>query len=218
MLDYLATKLLDSGWSIKAIHREIVLSSAYRQASNDRPECRQVDPENRFIWRMNRRRLEWEATRDSLLAVAGNLDLAMGGRPVELTGDKPSRRRTVYGFIDRQDLPGLFRVFDIASPDQSTPRRPETTVPQQNLFLMNSPFVVAQAKALAAQAPVSDGVGDAERVKMLYHATFQRDPSPEELEIGCQFVSAETDPAAKLSLWEQYAQLLLLTNEFMYVD
>jgi len=218
-LDYLADRLLEEGWSLKSLHREIVLSSVYRQASHDRPECRQVDPENRLLWRMNRRRLEWEAARDSLLAVAGRLDTRMGGRPVELTGGKPSPRRAVYGFIDRQDLPGVFRVFDIASPDQSSPRRPQTTVPQQNLYLMNSPFVVEQAKALAARLPQGEGVGDEHRIAELYRLTLQRDPLPVETEIGKRFVTeAEADTEAKLNAWQQYAQLMLLTNEFMYVD
>ncbi len=219
VLDYLADRLLDSGWSLKSLHREIVLSSTYRQASNDRPECREVDPENRLLWRMNRRRLEWEAARDSLLAVAGRLDTKMGGRPVELTGGKPSPRRAVYGFIDRQDLPGLFRVFDIASPDQSTPRRPQTTVPQQNLFLMNSPFVVEQAKALADRLPQGEGTSDEQRIVALYRLALQRDPLTAEAELGQQFLAAAaSDTEAKLNPWQQFAQLVLLTNEFMYVD
>ena len=219
LLDSLATQLLESGWSLKAVHRQIVTSAAYRQASVDRSDCRAADPENRLLWRMNRRRLELEAMRDSLLAVAGQLDETMYGRPVELTKSPHTRRRAVYGYIDRQDLPNLFRVFDIASPDQSSPRRPRTTVPQQALFLMNSPFVVEQAKALAARVPQGEATDDGERIAALYRLIFQRYPDSDEASTGRAFiVSAQAEPDAKLSPWDQYAQLLLLTNEAMYID
>jgi hypothetical protein len=144
----LAASLLERDWSQKAIHRELVLSTVYRQSSVDRPDARAVDPENRLYWRMNRRRLEFESLRDSLLALSGELDASLYGRPVEITRPPFSNRRSVYGYIDRQDLPNLLRVFDFASPDQSSERRPRTTVPQQALFLMNSPFVLDRAKAL----------------------------------------------------------------------
>jgi len=180
LLDELAAELWHAGWSLKALHRALVTSSTYRQASLDRPECRRVDPENRLWWRMHRRRLELEPMRDTLLAVAGQLDLAMYGRPVELTKPPFSRRRAVYGFIDRQDLPGMFRVFDIASPDQSSPRRPRTTVPQQALFFMNSPLVVEQAKALASRPEVTSAGSDDERIAALYRLVLLRQPDPEE--------------------------------------
>jgi hypothetical protein len=95
---------------------------------------------------MNRRRLDFEALRDTLLAAGGNLDLTVGGRAVEITGNDPAARRTVYGFIDRQNLPGLFRTFDLANPDTTSPQWFATTVPQQALYLMNSPFVLRQAQ------------------------------------------------------------------------
>jgi hypothetical protein len=220
LLDYLASLLLDHDWSLKSLHRAIVLSSTYRQSSGDRPECRTVDSENRLWWRMNRRRLELEAVRDSLLALAGRLDASMSGRPIELTSAPFTPRRAVYGFIDRQDLPNMFRVFDIASPDQSSPRRPRTTVPQQSLFLMNSPFTVEQAQALAMQLPPDESIDDGQRIAALYRQVFQRSPSAEEEQIGRQFIAAAQADAssAKLNPWEQYAQLLLLTNEVMYID
>jgi hypothetical protein len=219
LLDYLAARLLDRRWSLKAIHREIVLSAAYQQVSLDHPDCRVADPENRLFWRMNRRRMELEATRDSLLAIAGRLDAEMHGRPEELTTAPYTRRRAVYGYIDRQDLPNMFRVFDIASPDQSSPRRPRTTVPQQALFMMNSPFVVEQAQALAAGLPAGESLDDGQRIAALYRIVLQRVPSSEEDALGRQFIAAaQADTTAKLNPWEQYAQLLLLTNEVMYVD
>ena len=140
VIDYLAATLLERGWSLKALHRELTTSQTYRQSSNDRPDCAAIDAENRLYWRMNRRRLEFETLRDTLLTASGQLDSSLFGRPVELTTMPVARRRAVYGFIDRQDLPNLFRVFDFASPDQSADRRPRTSVPQQSLYLMNSPL------------------------------------------------------------------------------
>jgi mono/diheme cytochrome c family protein len=219
LLDDLATRLLDAGWSLKAVHRELVCSATYRQRSGDRPDCRAADPENRLLWRMNRRRLELEAVRDTLLAAAGQLDTAMHGRPVELTKSPFPLRRAVYGFLDRQDLPNLFRVFDIASPDQSSPRRPRTTVPQQALFLMNSPFVIEQAQALAARPEVAAATDDSAKAAALYRLVLHRAPDSDELATCRDFLlAAQTQQEAKLNPLAQLAQLLLLTNEVTYVD
>jgi hypothetical protein len=219
LLDDLATRLLDAGWSLKSLHREIVCSATWRQASIDRPECRAVDSENRLLWRMNRRRLELEAMRDTLLAAADGLDTRMHGRPVELTKQPFTHRRAVYGFIDRQDLPNLFRVFDIASPDQSSPRRPRTTVPQQALFLMNSPFVVERAQALASRPEVAAATDDSAKAAALYRLVLHRAPDSDEL-ATCRDFLLSADPAAEVKLppLAQLAQLLLLTNEVMYID
>jgi cytochrome c553 len=219
-LDWLSAELQTRGWSMKELHRQIVTSAAYRQQSNDRPEARQIDSENRLLWRMNRQRLEWEPLRDSLLAVSGRLDPALGGKSVELTAQPFPRRRSVYGSLDRQDVPNLFRVFDIASPDSSSPRRPRTTVPQQALFLMNSPFVIEQAQSLAIRPELADAKTPADQVRALYRLTLAREPDNDEVQIAEQFLS--TAPAVsdgiKLNPTAQLAQLLLLTNEFMYVD
>lgn len=222
-LDYLAATLLERDWSQKAIHRELVLSTVYRQSSVDRPAARAVDPENRLYWRMNRRRLEFESLRDSLLAVSGQLDASLYGRAVEITRPPFSNRRSVYGYIDRQDLPNLLRVFDFASPDQSSERRPRTTVPQQALFLMNSPFVLDRAKALeqVARAAVGDSAaGNAAGIDALYRQLFARSPSDTERQLGLAFLTDAAPPIAdvKLTPWTQYAQLLLLTNEVAFVD
>jgi len=219
VLDYLAWFLTDRQWSLKALHRELVLSSAYRQSSVDRPEAKAVDAENRLLWRMNRRRLDFEPLRDSLLAVADNLDLAVGGKPIDLFAAAPARRRAVYGFIDRQDLPNLLRVFDFASPDQSNEKRSRTTVPQQALFLMNSPLVAQQARQLVARPEVSQTADPPTRITSLYRIVFGRTPSPDEMRVGIEFATAPAEtPAGGFGPWEQYAQLLLLTNEFAYVD
>jgi hypothetical protein len=218
-LDHLASYLLEHHWSLKELHRYIVLSATYRQQSLDRPDCRAVDPENRLLWKMNRRRLEWESLRDAMLFASGRMDASMGGRSVELARGS-SARRTVYGNIDRQDLPNLFRVFDIASPDSSTPRRPRTTIPQQSLFLMNSPFSIEQGQSLANRKDVGPIEDRDAKITALYRAALARMPSSEELSVAQRFLeAASADSAgAQLSPWEQLAQMLLMTNEFAYVD
>jgi hypothetical protein len=246
LLDYLAwTFREEDGWSLKKLHRRIVLSATYQQASFSPGSKNRVDssprerddstgtaparfsepglngdPENRLLSRFHRRRLDLEAMRDTLLAISGRLDLAMGGRPVDVANDPKNQRRTVYGLVDRQSLPNLFRNFDFASPDQSAERRTYTTVPQQALFGMNSPFMMEQAKALAALLEVSQGTTE-ERIKALYRRVLTRLPSPVEIEIGERFLRDVAMPDAErsqLTPWQQYAQVLLLTNELMFVD
>lgn len=220
-LDYLASHLTANNWSLKALHRAIVLSSTYRQASVRRADCEAVDPENTLYWRMNPRRLEFEAMRDAMLAVTQQLDLTTGGRPVDLIAEPYSRRRSVYGYIDRQDLPGLFRVFDMASPDQSCPQRPRTTVPQQGLFFLNSPFVIQCAQRLATLPGVASAAEQVERITRLYRAVLSRDPTPRELEIGRQFLASGlpmNTPGDTPDILQQYCQVLLMSNAFMFVD
>jgi hypothetical protein len=187
LLDWLAVRLVRTGWSLRDIHRQIVLSSTFRRASADVPVARKADPQNRFLWRMPRRRLEFEELRDTILDVSGRLDLRLYGRPVELTVRPYPTRRSIYGFVDRLNIPGVFRAFDVAGPDQHAPRRHSTTVPQQALFLLNSPFLRDAARALAARslgsqsAQLTDPVA---RVRELYRILFGRDPSPHELALG----------------------------------
>jgi hypothetical protein len=227
LLDYLATTFTESGWSIKKLHRLIMLSSVYQQSSNGGSPCREMDPENRLLARMNHQRLEFEALRDSLLAVAGRLDEHQGGRPVDLTSAPFPTRRSVYGFIDRQNLPALFRTFDFASPDTTSPQRHSTTVPQQALFLMNSPFVVEQARHVIGRLDASACRQPEQRIPLLHRLLYGRAPEPDEVALGLRFVQAAEEsnrkqgssPTAKpLSPWEEYAQVLLLANEFVFVD
>jgi len=224
LLDWLAATFMDNGWSIKKLHRLILLSNTYQQASNCDPRLLEIDPDNRLLARMNRRRLDFEAMRDSLLFVAGRLDTTMGGRAVELTTQPFSTRRTVYGFIDRQNLPGLFRTFDFASPDASSPQRYTTTVPQQALFLMNSPFVIEQAQYFLQRPDVVSRTKDEEKIKRMYEIAYGRPAEADEIALGLRFLAeaSKSNEAKKaalpLSAWEQYAQVLLLSNEFAFVD
>ena len=205
LLDYLAARFMADGWSLKKLHRLIMLSSAYQQSSANRAAAAQVDPGNQLLWRMNRRRLDFEALRDTLLSVSGVLDPAVGGRPVELTAEPFPARRTVYGFVERQNLPGLFRTFDFASPDATSPQRFSTTVPQQALFLMNSPFVVQQAMHLLHRPELKELATDEERLQALYQLAFQRSPEPEEVRLAEDYVRGQTTlaaPAASAPAWQ----------------
>jgi len=195
LLDYLAARFLADGWSIKKLHRRILLSSAYQQSSADNPLAAKVDPANQLLWRMNRRRLDFEAMRDTLLMVSGKIDWTAGGRAVDITTEPFSTRRTVYGFVERQNLPGLFRTFDFASPDTTSPQRFSTTVPQQALFLMNSPFVVQQAREWLQQPEVKSLPTDPQKIQQVYQIAFQRAPDPDELKLAQKFLEAQADPA-----------------------
>jgi hypothetical protein len=186
LLDYLASHFMQEGWSIKKLHRQILLSAVYQQASVLRPDQEEKDPENKLLWRKTPSRLEFEPMRDSWLQVAGNLDLKLGGRGFDIQNNGAQKRRSVYAFIDRQDLPQLFRTFDFASPDVSTAQRPQTTIPQQALFALNSPFLLDQARALIRTDEKKDS---AQRVQLLYRRVYARDPSDAELESALTYVS-----------------------------
>jgi hypothetical protein len=221
LLDYLAATFMDQGWSLKKLHRAILLSATYQQSSQDRAVHAAHDPENRLLWRANRRRLDFESLRDSLLVAAGRLDLSVGGPSVELTAAS-ANRRTLYGRIDRQGLPGMLPTFDFASPDTHAPQRYQTTVPQQALLLMNSPLVAELAKSLAARADVTAIADPGKRAAHLIQIAWGRAPSERELQLALAFVTAEpasaVPGAAELDAWQAFAQTLLLANEFAHVD
>jgi hypothetical protein len=215
LLDYLATYFMDNGWSLKKLHKLILLSAVYQQTSDDRPECRSVDPENALLWRMNRRRLDFEATRDTLLAVSGRLERTVGGPPNKDILAPKASRRTIYAQVDRLNFPGLFRTFDMPAPDTSSPQRDTTTVAPQALFFMNHPFLVECSRHLLHRPEMEADQEVAKRVALLYRLLFARPPSVEEVELAREYLEAGKGLAAN---WEQYVQALLLTNEFVFVD
>ena len=214
MLDFLAADFVDSGWSVKALIWGIVTSSTYQQGETVHPKYAERDPGNRLLWQMNRKRLDFEAMRDSVLSVSGNLTLKQGGRSVHIANKPDARCRTVYGFVDRQNLPNLFRTFDFAGPDTTCPQRFTTTVPQQALYLLNSPFIETQAKRLGARSGVTSA-DDEERIRVIYRLAYQREPSAEELDLAKGFVDEFVPSAAA---WERLGQALLVSNEMMFVD
>ncbi len=223
LLDWLAASFTTGGWSVKQLHRWIVLSNTYRQSSDERPAVVAVDPDNQLLHRYNRRRLEFEALRDTLLTASDAIDLRAGGLPDDLTMQPFTTRRTVYGFIDRQNLPGMFRTFDFPNPDVSAAQRLATTVPQQALFMLNSPFVQEQARRLARRPLIAASESEEARIRALYRTIFQRAPDHDEVALARRFLqrpenTAEAQPDSPLSRWEELAQVLLSANELAFVD
>ena len=214
LLDFLAAEFVDNGWSVKALVCGIVTSSTYQQGESIHPEFAGRDPGNRLLWQMNRKRLDFEAMRDSVLRVSGGLSLQQGGRSVRIDDRPDANRRTVYAFVNRQNLPNLFRTFDFAGPDTTCPQRFTTTVPQQALYLLNSPFIEAQARRLAKRVEVR-AVADESRIRVMYRLAYQREPSAEELDLAKRFVD---DFVPSAVAWERLAQALLVSNEMMFVD
>ncbi|MSU35712.1 MAG: DUF1553 domain-containing protein [Pedosphaera sp.] len=205
LLDYLAWQFVEDGWSLKKLHRRIMLSSVYQQSSEDNPRFAQIDPDNRFLWQMNRRRLDFEALRDTLLAIGGKLDLTLGGPSVRLNAEPYSRRRSVYGYIDRSNLPNLLVAFDFANPDLTTGKRDNTIVPQQALFMMNSPLVVEQARELVRREDFRSQSRNEERLRLLYQLIYQRTPTPVEMKLALDYLggeSATTQATSGQSAWE----------------
>lgn len=215
LLDYLATYFMEHRWSIKQLHKLILLSTTYQQRSDGDPRFAQLDPFNHLLWRQNIRRLEFEPLRDSLLAIGGKLDTNLYGKPVPLAQPKgrnfraalllePSHRpaevgyttrRTVYGYVDRSALPEVFNHFDFANPEMESGQRYQTTVPQQALYLMNSPLVVEQARNLVERPDVKAAATDEARIHRLYEIIYQRLPRPEEVKLGLQFLDEAVVPA-----------------------
>ncbi len=226
LLDWLARRFMAEGWSIKKMHRLLMSSDTYQQSSDDealpstapstsgkmisaaaQSAPSQIDPDNRLLWRMNRDRLDFEAMRDSLLAASGELESKLGGPAVDLNAQPFTTRRTVYGSIDRQFLPGLFRVFDFANPDMHSPQRFTTTVPQQALFFINSPFVVERARALVNRKEVQALATTEEKIQRLFRIVYQRPATPPQVETSRRFLqAAQTEsgprPQPVASAWQ----------------
>jgi hypothetical protein len=196
LLDWLAAEFIRQGWSTKALHRLILLSSTYQQSAQGsadlavRDRAVQRDPDNRLLWRANLRRLAFEEFRDTILASSCQLDPRIGGRAAELfAGDgTANRRRTLYGLVDRQFLPAVLRAFDFANPDLHIPQRSETIVPQQALFGLNHPWIAEHARALVAQTASGTPVDAEERLRRLYQAALQRDPTAAESQRALAFI------------------------------
>jgi hypothetical protein len=238
LLNWLAARFMADGWSIKNLHRLIVHSNTYRQAnSNAESGIRNTDvskgsaiphstiripnsedPENRLLAHFSRQKLDYEALRDSLLFVSGRLDTAVAGRPVELFGADFSRRRTVYGFVDRQNLPGMLRAFDFANPDTHCPQRFTNTVPVQALYLMNGGFIHEFAKALVAR---TNADSPEKQAKQMYRLAYNRLPDADELNLALAFLTQDENGKPRrptTQIWQEFAQVLLMSNEFAFVD
>ncbi|MFG0335598.1 MAG: DUF1553 domain-containing protein [Maioricimonas sp. JB049] len=237
LLDRLAIEFMERGWSIKWLVRQIALSRVYQQDSTHRDDAWKRDPDNRLLWRAHRRRVTAESLRDSMLAIAGKLDAAPGGPPVDNLGtlvtqnradDKgyeqgASVNRTLYLPIIRNELPALLTAFDFADPDFVTGYRSTTTVPAQALLMLNSPFVRHRA-AETAQRILSGAAADGyQQIDTAYRLVLARSAQPHEIERALAFVerdfgSAGDAAAAGREAWTQFVQALFATTEFRMLD
>jgi cytochrome c553 len=190
LLDYLSAQFMREGWSIKKLQRTIMLSSAYQEASSDNPAYADKDPDNKLQWRYNIRQLDFEQMHDSILAIAGTIDLTMGGRPVPIGSEGFATRRAVYAFIDRRNPAEILTQFNFPNPSVPTGKRFLTQVPQQQLFLMNSPLVIETARKLVHSQDFMSMTTDELRVASLYISLFQRPPTPQETALCLRYVES----------------------------
>jgi mono/diheme cytochrome c family protein len=224
LLDWLAADFIDNDWSIKHLVRRIVSTRAYQQRSEIRKDAEAIDPINRLYWRANRKHLNIEAIRDSLLATSGELDARLLGRAAQLWGDDYTRRRAIYGYIDRFNLDPTLRTFDFPAPMQTQPARDESIVAPQALFTMNAPFVIDQAVAVTKASQFNDCASDEKRTVALFELILQRRPNLAETTRTTKFVQLQKrffkDPKKKGidSPWPIAAQALYMSNEFQYID
>ena len=202
LLDWLASDFVRNGWSVKALQRQILLSETYRQSSFGPKDTRklqlaqQTDPDNKLLWKLNPRRLGFEELRDSILLANGQLDTTVGGKSTPLFEAPYATRRTLYGLVDRQYLPGTLRIFDFANPDLHVPKRSETTVPQQALFFMNHPWILKQAKRLAEKIQQTNGdsaMNDRLAITNLFQVLLQRNPTEEEYNDSLSLIVSATE-------------------------
>jgi hypothetical protein len=240
LLDWLARRFVEHGWSVKAMHRIIMLSSTYRMASAFDPAAAEIDPENRLLWRFSPRRLEAEAIRDALLAVGGILDPTMGGSLLRV-GNRAyffdhtsrdgtsydTRRRSLYLPIVRNHLYDGFDLFDYADAGVTNGDRATTTVAPQALFLMNGELAERSARALASDLLGVEGDDDPGRIRRLYLRAYGRPPRPAELARAGAFLDRfaaglePSEPAARERVaraWQALCQAILASNEFVYLE
>ncbi|MFM8468931.1 MAG: PSD1 and planctomycete cytochrome C domain-containing protein [Limisphaerales bacterium] len=193
LLDFVASRFMADGWSVKRLQKLILLSATWQQVTLDNAANTKLDPGNSLFWRQNLQRLVYEAMRDTLMVLGGKHHFDDRGGPSDMDVNS-SGRRTLYGFLDRAKIPDSFRIFDFANPDMTSPSRVLTTVPLQALYLMNNGFVVEQARNVAGRPELLSGAKDEEKIQFLYQLFFQRAPTTAELNLAQHFI---TDQQAK---------------------
>ncbi|WP_169974473.1 PSD1 and planctomycete cytochrome C domain-containing protein [Tautonia rosea] len=239
LLDWLTIRFLEEGWSIKALHREILRSATYRMASLEAPESEEHDPENRLLWTFNRRRLDAEEIRDAMLCVSDALDRSPGGehpfpdiwkwrysQHKPFVDDYPSRRRSIYLMQQRIRLHPFLAVFDGADTNASTDLRKISTTPQQALFVLNDEFVHEQARRLADRLAAEE-TGPAARVDRVFRLAFGRPASEDEVSEAMEYLAQVGVALEKAGIsegerpraaWASYLRVILGSNEFVFVD
>jgi hypothetical protein len=205
LLDYLAAEFVEQGWSLKKLHKQILMSATYGLSAEVVEANQAKDPDNHMFWRANRRRVDAETLRDSLLFASGELDLSPAEKAMKLDDEK-NLKRTVYGFISRRKVDSTLALFDFPNPQATSEARMSTLVPPQRLFLMNSPFVASRASALGKRLSGTDG----EKISQAYRILYSREPDAAELKLGLEFL--------RQGDWVQYARVLLGSNEFLFVN
>jgi hypothetical protein len=248
LLDFLAAEFIEDGWSVKRLVRKIALSRVYQLASADHETARALDPANQLLWRHQVRRLDAEAIRDALLCISGELDRTRGGSTLQHQGlvsfrsdyitletPSPYFRRTVYLPLLRDaiglnqyadDAMGLLETFDFADLNLVTGQRNATTVPTQALFLLNSPFMLEQARAVATRL-IKESSSAAERVQRLFLLAYSRPPTPQETLSSLDYLfrfgeladtGSESQAEAKIEPWASLCQAVLGSNEFLFLN
>jgi hypothetical protein len=217
LLDDLAARFIDNGWSLKRLHREIVLSATYRQISHSKPAQQTAgDPENVWLSRMNRRRLTVEAWRDAMLLAAGQLETHLGGKSQDLTVED-NNRRTLYGTVHRRDMSTMLLMHDFPDPTAHSPQRIATTTTLQGLYALNGPLLL-RASATFSERLHQHADDMPTRIRRCYALLYQREPTDRELKIGTSFLSAKNGEQTAEAAWVQYAHVLLASNEFLFID
>lgn len=235
LLEDLAARFVANGWSFKTLHREILHSATYAQSSAVDPAKEAIDPDNRWWWRMNRRRLEVEPWRDAMLAVAGTIDLSLGGKS-EGAEDASNHRRTIYLTVHRREVSKLLQLHDFPDPNLHSSERVDTTTPLQGLYLLNSPLLIDVGRALAARLLRDFPNDPAARVSEAYRLIFGRAATAAEVQVAIDYLAAAAPPNVEASAgtpdpsdpqvpapvtstaWERYSHALLASNEFLYID
>lgn len=225
LLDWLTVDFITNGWSTKHLVQTIVMTQTYQQRSKHQPEAATVDSQNVFLWRANRKHLSIEAIRDTILAAAGQLDQRVGGKAAPLWDDDYSKRRAIYGYVNRFNLDPTLRAFDFPSRMQTSSARGESIVAPQALFTLNSPFVVDQAVAITELSEFKAASTDEDRVAAVFSAILQREAAEQEIARTVRFVAAQQKlfktpkKNSKInSPWPLVAQAILMSNELQYVD
>lgn len=221
LLEYLAHEFVIRGWDLKWLHGEILLSATYRRSSAFRDDADAVDPDNRLLWRANRRRLDFEMWRDATLAVSGQLDLSAGG-PSRAVDDPANVRRSLYVTVAREELHPVLRMHDFPEASAHSPRRLPTTTPLQQLYVLNAPWMQQQAEAVRVR--LTQLADDNQRIEACYHLMFARSPTDVERQLAVEFLNVDTNADAEKiavlrdSQWRHYLHALLGLNEFHFVD